>query len=344
MNLDQFRAPWWQPGGHVQTIWASLWARYQAKGTVPQPWQRERWDTPDGDFIDVDFSSHAVAVHAPTLVLFHGLEGSSASHYAKALALVCAQRGWRLAVPHFRGCSGEPNRLLRAYHSGDAEEVDWILRRLKQSAGGDLLAMGVSLGGNALACWAGVQQQAAAQVIRAAAAVCAPLDLVAGGVNLGRGLNRWIYTPMFLRTLVPKALAKWQQSPGVFDQGLLQQARTLHEFDDVFTAPVHGFKDADDYWTRASAKPLLKQVAVPLLLLNALNDPFVPAHSLPGPEDVSAAVQLCQPPHGGHVGFSSGAWPSHVQAMPEAVTQWLAQWLPAPPQQNNKERSEWMTS
>lgn len=323
MNFEQFRAPWWQPGGHVQTIWAALCA----KGGESPAWRRERWDTPDGDFIDIDFSSRLASASAPTLVLFHGLEGSSSSHYAKALAQVCAQRGWHLAVPHFRGCSGEPNHLLRAYHSGDADELDWILRRLRQGASGELLAMGVSLGGNALARWAGLQQQAAAELVKGAAVICAPLDLVAGGVNLGQGLNRWIYTPMFMRTLVPKALAKWQQSPGVFDRERLQRARTLHDFDDVFTAPVHGFRDADDYWRRASAKPLLKQVAVPLLLLNARNDPFVPAHSLPRPDEVSATVQLWQPPHGGHVGFASGAWPAHVQAMPLAVTEWLEQWL-----------------
>lgn len=323
MSFEQFRAPWWQPGGHVQTIWAALCA----KGGESPAWRRERWDTPDGDFIDIDFSSRLTSASTPTLVLFHGLEGSSSSHYAKALAQVCAQRGWHLAVPHFRGCSGEPNRLLRAYHSGDSDEVDWVLRRLQQSASGELLAMGVSLGGNALARWAGLQQQAAAELVKGAAVICAPLDLVAGGVNLGQGLNRWIYTPMFMRTLVPKALAKWQQSPGVFDRERLQRARTLHDFDDVFTAPVHGFRDADDYWSRASAKPLLKQVAVPLLLLNARNDPFVPAHSLPRPDEVSATVQLWQPPHGGHVGFASGAWPAHVQAMPLAVTEWLEQWL-----------------
>ncbi|MGE8443335.1 MAG: YheT family hydrolase [Comamonas testosteroni] len=323
MNFEQFRAPWWQPGGHVQTIWAALYAKV---GVFPV-WRRERWDTPDGDFIDIDFSSHPAGANAPTLVLFHGLEGSSSSHYAKALAQVCAQRGWHLAVPHFRGCSGEPNRLLRAYHSGDADEVDWILRRLQQGASGELLAMGVSLGGNALARWAGLQQQAAAELVKGAAVICAPLDLVAGGVNLGQGLNRWLYTPVFMRTLVPKALAKWQLAPGVFDRQRLQRARTLHDFDDVFTAPVHGFRDADDYWRRASAKPLLKQVAVPLLLLNARNDPFVPAHSLPTPDEVSATVQLWQPPHGGHVGFASGAWPAHVQAMPLAVTEWLEQWL-----------------
>ena len=336
MSFEQFRSPWWQPGGHVQTIWSALYARVSLAGKPAPPWRRERWNTPDGDFVDVDFSSHAVMADAPVLALFHGLEGSSASHYARAMADVCARRGWQLAVPHFRGCSGESNRLLRAYHSGDASEVDWILRRLQSQSGGALLAMGVSLGGNALARWTGLQQQAAAQVVKAAAVVCAPLDLVAGGAQLGRGLSRWLYTPMFMRTLVPKALGKWQQSPGLFDKSRLQRARTLREFDDVFTAPVHGFVDADDYWRRASAKPVLKQVAVPLLLLNARNDPFVPAHSLPAAQDVSALVQLWQPPHGGHVGFSSGAWPAHVQAMPQAVADWLAQWLPEPtPQETN---------
>ncbi|MDR2299931.1 MAG: alpha/beta fold hydrolase [Comamonas sp.] len=338
MGFERFRSPWWQPGGHVQTIWSALCARSRLRGQQG-PWRRERWETGDADFIDVDFSSHAVAAGAPTLALFHGLEGSSASHYARAMAEVCAQRGWQLAVPHFRGCSGEPNRLLRAYHSGDAAEVDWILRRLQSQADGELLAMGVSLGGNALARWAGLQQQAAMQVVKAAAIVCAPLDLVAGGAQLGRGLSRWIYTPMFMRTLLPKALGKWQQSPGLFDRARLQRARTLREFDDVFTAPVHGFADADDYWRRASAKPLLRQVAVPLLLLNARNDPFVPASSLPAQAEVSTSVQLWQPEHGGHVGFSTGAWPGHVHAMPRAVAAWLAQWLSAQSLQNQEAKN-----
>lgn len=327
MSLERFRAPWWQPGGHVQTIWSALYARRHLQGQVVSPWRRERWETDDGDFIDVDFSSHTVPAGAPTLALFHGLEGSSASHYAQAMVQVCEQRGWQLAVPHFRGCSGEANRLLRAYHSGDATEVDWVLRRLHARRDGQLLAMGVSLGGNALARWSGLQGEGATQVVKAAAVVCAPLDLVAAGERLGRGLCRWLYTPMFMKTLVPKALGKWQRSPGLFDKARLQRARTLHEFDDVFTAPVHGFADADDYWRRASAKPLLKQVTVPLLLLNARNDPFVPAHSLPTAADVSPSVQLWQPAHGGHVGFSTGPWPAHVQTMPQAVAAWLAQWL-----------------
>ena len=342
--MNNYRAPWWQFGGHMQTIAPALIARRSFHYGAPAlSWRRERWDTPDGDFIDVDWSTHRLVAQAPTLVLFHGLEGSSRSHYAQAMAQVCASRGWQLAVPHFRGCSGEPNRLARAYHSGDAQEIDWILRRMRSHAVHVLLAMGVSLGGNALARWAGLQQQAAAEVVQALAVVGAPLDLVASGEQLGRGLNRRIYTRMFMRSLRPKALAKWQQFPGLFDRQQLLAARDLKAFDDVFTAPVHGFVDAYDYWRRASAKPLLAQVAVPMLVLNARNDPFVPASSLPAHAEVSACVELWQPVHGGHVGFGCGAFPGHVLAMPQAVTGWMQQWLDAASEQEQGVNA-WMTS
>lgn len=323
--MHQFKAARWLPGGHAQTIWPALFARRLPAGHASPLWRWERWDTPDGDFIDVAFSSTpALPADAPWLVLFHGLEGSANSHYAQAMAWAAAQRGWHMAVPHFRGCSGEVNRGPRAYHSGDVVEVDWILRRLRERSSRPLHAVGVSLGGNALARWAGVQADKAAAVVQALAAVSAPLDLSAGGTALGKGLNRWIYTRMFLRTLVPKALVKWAQFPGLFDRDAVLRARDLREFDDAFTAPVHGFRDAQDYWHRAAARPVLGSIAVPALLLNALDDPFVPACSLPGPDEVSPRVTLWHPPHGGHVGFAQGRWPGHVLAMPQAVTQWLA--------------------
>ena len=323
--MHEFTAARWLPGGHAQTIWPALFARRWPVGQAAPAWRWERWDTPDGDFIDVAFGGAPTPpVDAPWLVLFHGLEGSANSHYAQAMAWVAAQRGWHMAVPHFRGCSGEVNRGPRAYHSGDVQEVDWILRRLRERSSRPLHAVGVSLGGNALARWAGVQADKAAEVVQALAAVSAPLDLAAGGTALGKGLNRWIYTRMFLRTLVPKALLKWAQFPGLFDRDAVLRARDLREFDDAFTAPVHGFRDAQDYWHRAAAKPLLGSIAVPALLLNALDDPFVPSYSLPAPGEVGPRVTLWHPPHGGHVGFAQGRWPGHVLAMPQAVTQWLA--------------------
>jgi uncharacterized protein len=187
--------------------------------------------------------------------------------------------------------------------------------------------VGVSLGGNALLRWAGEMGGQAAQTVKAVAAVCSPLDLAAGGHAIGRGFNRLVYTRMFLHSMVPKALQKLKQHPGLFDPDVLLAARDLYAFDNVFTAPLHGFKDTDDYWARASAKPVLPDIRVPALALNALNDPFVPHASLPAQHEVGRGVALWQPRQGGHVGFpvSSGVtgFPGHVRAMPQAVGQWL---------------------
>lgn len=321
-----YAAPWWLPGGNAQTLWAALFARRHA-GAAPQ-WRRERWQTPDGDFVDVDTTTHAVAPDAPLLVLFHGLEGSSASQYAVAFADFAAREGLVLAVPHFRGCSGELNLAPRAYHSGDFQEIDWILRRFAAGhPGRPLLAAGVSLGGNALLRWAGEMGATAARTVRAVAAVCSPLDLAAGGHAIGRGFNRLVYTRMFLSTMVPKALKKLEQHPGLFDREALLAASDLYQFDNLFTAPLHGFRDTDDYWARASAKPVLSDIRVPALALNALNDPFVPADSLPTPHQAGPRVTLWQPAQGGHVGFPVSlpplGLPGHVMAMPAAVGHWL---------------------
>jgi predicted alpha/beta-fold hydrolase len=322
--LDGYLAPRWLPGGNLQTIWPALYARRTA-GTGPV-YRRERWDTPDGDFIDVDFADAMVAPEAqrpPLLVLFHGLEGSSRSHYAEAFAAFAAARGWAFAVPHFRGCSGELNRGPRAYHSGDHEEIGWILARMKATHGGALLVAGVSLGGNALLRWAEEAGDSAASTVQAVASVSAPLDLAAGGHAIGKGFNRLVYTRMFLSSMKPKALAKLAQYPGLFDRDTLIAARDLYAFDNVFTAPLHGFKNTDDYWARGSAKPHLHAIRVPALVVNARNDPFVPGASLPRPDQVGPHVTLWQPLHGGHVGFPHGPPPGHVRGMPESVGDWL---------------------
>jgi predicted alpha/beta-fold hydrolase len=179
------------------------------------------------------------------------------------------------------------------------------------------------LGGNALMRWAGLQGASALQSADAIASICSPLDLVQSGMAIGKGLNRQIYTRMFLHSMKPKALAKWAQHPGLFDKDRLMAATDLYDFDNVFTAPLHGFKDTDDYWSKASAKPLMKNIFMPALALNARNDPFVPASSLPQQADVSTSVTLWQPEQGGHVGFAQGQWPSHVRGLPNAVGGWL---------------------
>jgi predicted alpha/beta-fold hydrolase len=320
-------APLWLPGGNLQTIWPALYAR-RVFGPYPQ-YERERWTTPDSDFVDVDFLVRPAGQPAATLLVqFHGLEGSSRSHYSEAFADYAQAHGMDYAVPHFRGCSGELNDGPRAYHSGDFEEVGWVLQRMRQRHAGPIIAVGVSLGGNALLRWAQEMGDAAAGVVSAVAAVSSPIDLAAGGMAIGRGFNRLVYTRMFLNTMKPKALKKLAQHPGLFDRQALLAARDLYEFDNVFTAPLHGFKNTDDYWARASAKPHLNRIRIPALVVNARNDPFVPASSLPARADVGPRVTLWQPAHGGHVGFPHGAIPGHVRTMPDAVGGWLAQHIP----------------
>ena len=318
-------APWWLPGGNAQTIYSAKFAR-RYTGTKPR-WMRERWNTPDGDFVDVDWRREDVVLSndAPLLVLFHGLEGSSSSHYAEAFAQEVQAKGWRMAIPHFRGCSGEINWAPRAYHSGDFEEVAWMLDRFRKQHAGPVFAVGISLGGNALMRWAGEIGQAATRVVNGIASVCSPIDLSASGHAIDTGFNKAVYARMFLASMKPRAMQKLQQFPGLFDPQELLAANTLYAFDDVFTAPLHGFKDAGDYWTRASAKPGLSQVQVPALVLNARNDPFIPATSLPNQAQVSQHVTLWQPETGGHVGFASGNFPANLKEMPSAVLEWMTQ-------------------
>lgn len=312
-----YAAPAWLPGGHLQTIFP---ATCVVKPKVA--YRRERWKTPDHDFIDIDFVDGKAG--EPFIVLFHGLEGSSNSHYARALMAQIASLGWSGAVPHFRGCSGELNHAPRFYHSGDAAEVDWIVRRLaserKTLMPSKFYAVGVSLGGNALLRWLG-ESQHQAEIVDAACAVSAPLDLAGGGAALSRGVNM-IYTRVFLQTLKPKCLKKLNQFPDLFDREAMLRARNLYEFDNIVTAPLHGYRNTDDYWNRASAKHVLTDITVPTLVLNAQNDPFLPAHHLP--RTASPQVTLDYPSHGGHVGFAIGGLPGRIDWLPQRLLRFLA--------------------
>ena len=371
-----YRAPRWLPTAHAQTIVPALFAQRPVV-----KYRRERWTTPDGDFIDLDWlaydadgegnksthssaatatanASHpalrefrnavatsfdeAATLHdgvgrdtvaaqganpppapgAPLFVLFHGLEGSSDSHYARVLMAEAKARGWFGVVPHFRSCGGSMNLLPRFYHLADSAEVDWVLRRLKAQHRGPVIAAGVSLGGNVLLRWLCEQEQDAAAILDAAAAISAPLDVHAGGHAISQGFGM-IYTRNFLKTLKRKALAKLDQYPGLFDRDAMLAARTLHAFDNAVTAPLHGFRDTEDYWTRATTRPYLPRIAIPTLLLNARNDPFLPGRVLPSAAEVSAAVTLDQPAHGGHVGFMTGPFPGRIDWLSQRVFGYL---------------------
>ena len=347
--------PVWLPDGHSQTLYGALAARYHRIAFV-----RERVDTPDGDFLDFDWSGPGLFPHrtpadahdadpAPVagtaavrwmtdsdrlalpqtpetsaVIIFHGLEGNSLSRYAQSIGQYFRARGWVVVVAHFRGCSGTPNRLARAYYSGDSEEIGFMLQAARQRLpAARWHAVGVSLGGNALLKYLGEQGQAAAR-LAAAAGVSVPLDLVAAGQNLSRGfINRHIYTRFFLRTMKAKVLEKARRFPGVIDVMRVAHARDLREFDDAYTAPMHGFRNALDYWTRASCKPLLAGIAVPCLVLNARNDPFLPEPALPGPDECSDAVLLHQPAEGGHAGFVTGPFPGHGRWLPQRLARFF---------------------
>ena len=299
---------------------------------MPLPaYRRERIDTPDGDFIDLDWAdarNPAVADQngaSPLVVLFHGLEGSSRSHYARALMHAVVERGWRGVVVHFRGCSGEPNRRPRAYHSGDSAEIAWVLELLGRSHA-QLYAVGVSLGGNALLKYLGEQGSNARP--QAAAAVSVPYDLAAANAMLSHGVGL-LYSRHFLRTLIPRTLAKASRFPG--HKGLdrlagLESARTLRDFDEAVTAPLHGFGGADDYYAKSSCGQYLAGITVPTLLLHAKNDPFLPAGAIPGPDRLPASVRMALSARGGHVGFVSGSPPGHLNWLPQRLLDHLGQY------------------
>jgi predicted alpha/beta-fold hydrolase len=306
-----YRAPAWLPGGHAQTIWPLL--------IKPRPLtlRRERWDTPDGDFIDIDFldgppgRAAACPLPRPRRQFAQPLRDRRRTR--------CRAAGWRFALPHFRGCSGELNRRPRAYHSGDSGEIDWILRRLLAAdRGRPLCAAGVSLGGNALLKWAGERGPAAAERrhrrrrhLRAAR----PGRLrPPPGARLQPRLH-----PAFPGDDEGEAGGRLRCFPGLFDEARMLRAANLYEFDDAVTAPLHGFAGTDDYWRRCSAKPWLAAISVPALAVNPKNDPFLPAACLPGAADVGAAVRLEHPAAGGHVGFVSGAFPGNLDWLPQRL-------------------------
>jgi uncharacterized protein len=311
---SSYRGPWWLPGGHVQTIYAR-----QLANACSVQYRRERWETSDGDFIDLDWLAGAPA-SGRLVVLFHGLEGCSQSHYALSLMAEARRRGWSGVVPHFRGCSGEPNRLARSYHSGDSREIDWILRRLKNEYPRcEIHVVGVSLGGNMLLKWLGEEGRLAASIIERAVAVSVPMDLVAAAKQLNNGINRRVYTRHFLQSLRAKVLAKISTLRLDIDVGAVCACSTFREIDDLYTAPYHGFKNAEDYWRQSSSKPWLNEIKVPTLLIHARNDPFLPAAALPTKPEVSDSVFLEYPEKGGHAGFVSGGWPGRLDWLPERI-------------------------
>jgi predicted alpha/beta-fold hydrolase len=308
-----FQPAWWIRGGHAQTLWGKFFRNRPAL-----PIRRERWDTPDGDFVDVyrldarTVSGRGAAPAVPRLVLFHGLEGTIRSHYVYGFFGEARRRGWAADLLIFRGCSDEPNRMPRFYHSGETTDPAFVIDRVRaENADAPLLLAGVSLGGNVLLKYLGERGGTLPAEIRAASAVSVPFDLERSCRHISRGFSK-VYDRHFLRTLRRKAMAKLAAHPGLFDQSALAQARSIYDFDDAVTAPVHGFASAHDYYSRSSSLGFLGRIERPTLLLNAIDDPFLPPAVLDEVRAIAARnpyLTLEFTEHGGHVGFVGGRWP-----------------------------------
>lgn len=269
-------------------------------------------------------------VGSPQLLVVHGLEGSSDRKYVRGLLALAAQRGWRGVAMNLRSCSGTLNRAPRLYHSGETGDLGWVIGELcKREPGAPILPVGVSLGGNLLLKWLGEQADEAPDEVRAAVAISTPFDLTAAAAKMSSGLGR-VYTHFFLRTMKPKALAKAAEYPGLLDADAIRRARTWRQYDDAVTAPLHGFKDADDYWARSSSTRYLERVRRPVLLISARDDPFIPAHALPE-EQVQRSEWLHAEftDRGGHAGFIAGRvpWRPRYWAEERAV-EFLAGYVP----------------
>ncbi len=310
-SASDYQAPRWLPGGHLQTIWP---AQYMARPQVP--YLREIWDTSDGDVVAVDLVCSHLPGSSPTLVHFHGLEGSSQSHYALALMQTCQNHNIRGVVIHYRGCGGIENRKPRAYFAADASELDWIFRRIKTRwPDSSISAMGVSLGANNLLYWAGTREEEASKWLDSIVAVCSPLDLVKSSQCFSSGFTR-LYEWNFLRTLRSKAKRMNQQFPGLLSEEKIDSIRSLWDFDNCVTAPLHGFCNALDYLTRCSSKLYLGGIRVPTLLLNSRNDPFLKAECFPKSEELSDFIKAEFPNEGGHCGFPQGSFPGSLGYLP----------------------------
>jgi predicted alpha/beta-fold hydrolase len=273
------------------------------------PTRTERWSTPDDDFLDLHRLDAPAGV--PRLLILHGLEGTVRSHYAGGLLHEAQRRGWAADLLIFRSCGDEPNRALRLYHSGETADLDFVVRRLiSEDPARPLLIAGVSLGGNVLLKWLGEQGDRTPEQLRAAA-VSVPFDLARGSRFLDRGFSRF-YQAHFLRSLRRKALGKSTRYPNAIRPDVVLRARTLYDFDDLVTAPVHGFRDADDYYSRSSSLGFLAHIRRPTLLLSARDDPFLPHEVLDEVRDIARtnpSLHLEFVEHGGHVGFISGTLP-----------------------------------
>jgi predicted alpha/beta-fold hydrolase len=304
--MSKYSPAWWLPGAHAQTMWGKLFRRQPM-----QPTRQIRLNTPDGDFVDLH-RLLAAGPDAPRLLILHGLEGTIRSHYAQGMIGEAHRRGWAADMLIFRSCGDELNRTRRFYHSGETTDVSFVIDHiLAESAEQPLVITGVSLGGNVLLKYLGEKSTDISLRIVAAAAISVPFDLARSSRHINRGFSR-IYQRHFIRSLKRKTVAKLEHFPDLVSRDQLSQIRTMHDFDETLTGPLHGFTGADDYYSRSSSLGWLARISIPTLLFNALDDPFMPAEVLQDVRSVATSnpvLEIDFPRHGGHVGFIAGSNP-----------------------------------
>jgi predicted alpha/beta-fold hydrolase len=317
MNSNPFKPAWWLPSGHLQTIWPVLCRRRKKRLAV----QYERVELPDGDFVDLVWVAATRSQHGmPLILILHGFEGSIRSHYATTMLSLFSQQGWRGVFMHFRGCSGEPNRLARCYHSGETSDLAHVTQILcEREPDTSFAAIGFSLGGNVLLKWLG--ETGTQNPLQAAIAVSAPFELGKTSLQMQHGFAK-VYQWYFLKCLRERLLCKFQCVPTPIDLQVLSRLRTLYEFDNKVTAPLHGFVDAEDYYHVSSSRQYLSSIRVPTLLVHAKDDPLMTQDVIPQPHELSEYVKLEVTEAGGHVGFVAGRFPWRPKY-------WLEQRVPA---------------
>lgn len=307
LNAHPFAAPEWLRTKHRQSSFASLHRR-----VPPLLLERERWDTPDDDFLDVYF--HTPSPGAPLVLLLHGLEDNAETTYVRGFMQAIAAAGWNSVLLEFRSCGGELNHAPRLYHMGETTDLDFVVRRLAgQYAETPLYLLGFSLGANVVLKWLGEQRENLPENLRAAAGLCAPFDPTIGAANIHRQLGG-LYMKAFLNSLIPKALAKEAQFPGSLDVEAVRACKHFWDFDTHVTARLHGFEDADDYWRKVGCHQFLRDIRLPTLLLSASDDPFNPAETLPREvAEESPWLHPLFPEEGGHLGFVYGDSPENAK-------------------------------
>ena len=295
-DIRCFKPAWWLPNSHAQTLWPYL---FQKKLRLHLA--RERLELPDGDFIDLCWTDQ----QSDTIVMIiHGLEGSIDSHYARGIIPALYGLGWRAVFMHFRGCSGEHNRLSRGYHSGDTGDIKYLVDTLHHRyPDANLIAVGYSLGGNALLKYLG--ENTDRRPLKGAVAVSVPFELASGALRLETGFSR-VYQRHLLKRLQGKIISKFtgRQAPLPLDR--VPDLDTFMRFDDAITAPLHGFQDVHDYYTRSSSRQFLKNIRVPTLIIHAQDDPFLTPDAIPAAKELSGEISFELSKRGGHVGFISG--------------------------------------